>query len=225
MAGLLLLGIIMEIGIPDFATCDLCLILVGFTFGLGAWQALVFFGALFTGRMLGYSTIYLASKKYGDKFSEWLCNKNPKLENKLISLETKLNKHSMSSLLFTRLGPGFLTAASIASGLAAIRYRQFFLGSAASAVVADGTRVVAGSFVPQGAVILGMQVQTWQIVLVVTLGIAVFWFGMAQLQSWAEKKWPHKFRSIATEYIPRSCPIPPEKQGRRKKKAAAADVI
>lgn len=224
IGGLVLLGIVMEVGIPDFALCDLTLILVGFTFGLGAWQVLVFFGALFTGRMLGYSTIYLASKKYGDRFSEWLCNKNPRLENKLINLETRLNRHSTTSLLFTRLGPGFLTAASIASGLAAIRYRAFFLGSASSAFVADGTRIVAGSLTPHGAVVLGMQVQTWQIVLVVTFGIAIFWFAMAQLQSWAEKKWPHKFKSQATEYMPRSCPIPPEKI-KRKKKAAAGDVI
>ena len=224
IGGLVLLGVIMEVGIPDFALCDLTLILVGFTFGLGAWQVLVFFGALFSGRMIGYSTIYVASKKYGDKFSDWLCNKNPKLENKLINLETRLNRHSTTSLLFTRLGPGFLTAASIAAGLAAIRYRQFFLGSASSAVVADGTRIVAGSLTPHGAVVLGMQVQTWQIVLVVTFGIAFFWFGMAQLQSWAEKKWPHKFKTQATEYMPRSCPIPPEKQGKQNKKVAAGDV-
>jgi membrane protein DedA with SNARE-associated domain len=226
IGGLVLLGIIMEVGIPDFTICDLCLIFIGFTFGIAAWQVLVLFGSLFAGRAIGYTSIYLASKKYGDAFSKWLCHKSPKLENKLITLETKLNKHSTTSLLFTRLGPGFLTAASIASGLAAMTYKRFFFGSASSAAVADGTRIVAGSLTPHGAIILGIKIQTWQIVLAVTLGIAVFWFLMAMLQSWYEKKYPGKKKQTGEEYMPRSCPLPPEKRGKRnKKKAAAGDLV
>jgi membrane protein DedA with SNARE-associated domain len=224
VGGLLLLGIIMEVGVPDFAVCDLTLIFIGFTFGLDAWQVLVFFGAVFAGRTLGYSGIFLLSKKYGDAFSDWLCRHSPKLENKLIDLETRLHKHSTTSLLFTRLGPGLMTAASIASGLSNVKYRQFLLGSALSAMIADGTRIIAGSLAPRGATILGLQIQTWEIVLAITVGIAFFWFMMARLQDWHEKKWPSKVNSEISDYIPRTCPIPPEKQGKLKKKVAIGDI-
>jgi len=218
IGGLVLLGLIMEVGIPDFAVCDLTLIFIGFTFGVDAWQVVVFFGALFTGRAIGYSGIYLASKKYGDAFSDWLCRRSPKLENKLIGLESRLARHSTTSLLFTRLGPGLLTAASIASGLSKIRYRQFVLGSAISALVADGTRIVAGSLAPHGATLFGVQIQTWEIVLAVTVGVAFFWFTMSLLQGWAEKKWPRKVKPEVSEYLTRTCPLPPEKPSKKKKK-------
>ena len=223
IGGLVLLGFIMEVGIPDFAVCDLSLIFIGFTFGVGAWQVLVFFGAIFTGRAIGYSTIFALSKKFGDRFSDWLCNHSPKLENKLIDLETRLARHSTTSLLLTRLGPGLLTAASIASGLSNIRYQRFVVGSAASALVADGTRIVAGSLAPHGAVFLGVQVQTWEIVLAVTVGVAFFWFLMARIQSFYEKRHPSKMKTEASEYIPRTCPIPPEKD--RKKKKVLPDTV
>ena len=223
IGGLVLLGFIMEVGIPDFAVSDLSLIFIGFTFGLGAWQVLVFFAAIFTGRAIGYSAIYKLSKKFGDKFSDWLCSHSPKLENKLIDLETRLNRHSTTSLLMTRLGPGLLTAASIASGLSNVKYQRFVVGSAASALVADGTRIVAGSLAPHGAVVLGVQVQTWEIVLAVMVGVAFFWFLMAQLQSLYEKKHPSKVKEEVSEYIPRSCPIPPEKE--KKKKKVLTDTV
>jgi membrane protein DedA with SNARE-associated domain len=217
IGGLVLLGFIMEVGIPDFAICDLTLIFIGFTFGLNAWQVLVFFGALFAGRAIGYSGIFLLSKKYGDAFSNWLCRHSPKLENRLISLETRLARHSTTSLLFTRLGPGLLTAASIASGLSNIKYHKFVLGSATSAVVADGTRIVAGSLTPHGAVILGVQVQTWEIVLAVTVGVAFFWFLMSLLQQWYEKKHPSKVHAASEILTQRSCPLPPEKVKKKKR--------
>jgi membrane protein DedA with SNARE-associated domain len=219
IGGLVLLGVIMEVGIPDFAVCDLTLIFIGFTFGLNAWQVLVFFGAIFVGRAIGYSGVFLLSKKYGDAFSAWLCQHSPKLENKLIDLETRLARHSTTSLLFTRLGPGLLTAASIASGLSNIKYPKFVLGSATSAVVADGTRIVAGSVTPHGAVILGMQVQTWEIVLAVTVGIAFVWFLMSLLQQWYEKKHPGKVQAAPEILTQRTCPLSQEKAPKNKKKA------
>ncbi|APV43496.1 membrane protein DedA, SNARE-associated domain [Dehalogenimonas formicexedens] len=223
IGGLILLGIIMEVGIPDFAVCDLTLIFIGFTFGLAAWQVVIFFGAIFAGRAMGYTGIFLLSKKYGDRFSDWLCAHSPKLENKLIDLETRLNKHSTTSILFTRLGPGLLTAASIASGLSNIKYRQFVLGSAFSALVADGTRIAAGSVAPHGAVFLGIKVQTWEIVLAVTVGVAFFWFMMARLQAWYEKKHPSKVNDSFSSYQPRTCPLPPEKP-RKNKKGAMEEI-
>jgi membrane protein DedA with SNARE-associated domain len=100
LGALVLLGIMVEVGIPDFFMIDIVLIFIGFTLGFSSAQVLLLFGALLGGQLLGATVIYVLSRRFGDAFSRWLCGRAPKLEIKLIQLEGKLDEHTSSALLF-----------------------------------------------------------------------------------------------------------------------------
>jgi membrane protein DedA with SNARE-associated domain len=212
LGALLLLGIVVEVGIPDFFMIDIVLIFVGYTLGFSNPEGYFLFGFLLTGQLLGASIIYLASKRFGDTFSKWLCSRAPKLESRLIGLEGKLDEHTSSALLFMRLGPGIITAASMASGLANVQYRKFALGVGGSAFIADGSRFFAGYATFKGIKVLGIHPQTWQIIAVVLVALTLFWMGMYRIQQWQQKKNPEKHTVVhSAGFKQRTCPLPPEK--------------
>jgi membrane protein DedA with SNARE-associated domain len=200
-----------EVGIPDFFMIDAVLIFIGLALGFSA-QAFVIIGSVVVGQILGATIIYLLSRLFGDAFSRWLCSHAPKLERKLIGLEGKLDEHTASALLFLRLGPGIITAASMACGLANVKYRRFALGVGGSAFIADGSRFLAGYATYKGINVLGIHPQTWQIIVVVLVALTLFWMGMYRIQLWRQKRNPEKHIVIhSSGFKQRSCPLPPEK--------------
>jgi membrane protein DedA with SNARE-associated domain len=212
IGALVLLGMMVEVGIPDFFIIDIVLIFIGFTLGFSSAQAIYLIGSILIGQLLGATAIYLLSRQFGDAFSRWLCGRAPKLENKLIGLEGKLDEHTTSALLFLRLGPGIITAASAASGLANVQYRKFALGVGGSAFIADGSRFLAGYATFRGIKVLGIHPQTWQIIAVVLVALTLFWIAMGRIQQRLQSKNPEKHGSAhSSGFKQRSCPLPPEK--------------
>ena len=202
-----LMGIYTELGFPDFTIIDVSLIFVGVQLGFSSIVPLFLIGAILAGRLVGSFAILIICRMCGNAFSSWLCRHSPKMANKLISLEGKMDRHTISALLFTRLGPHFVTAASIASGLSNVKYSQFAIGVAVSGLIADGSRFLAGYMASRGASLLGMKFQTWQLVVGVVVLITLFWWLMFRLQQWREKRWPNT-RKMPTKYPVRTCPMP-----------------
>jgi membrane protein DedA with SNARE-associated domain len=222
---LFVLGFINEIGIPDLFTIDLTLIFIGYNLGFASANGYLLMSILLVGQLLGASCIYLLSRGFGNTFSRWLCRKAPGLENRLIGLEGKLDEHATSALLFIRLGPGVNTAASVASGLANVRYRKFALGVGISAFIANSARFLAGYTTYKGITILGIHPQIWQIVAGIVLLLAVFWISAYMIKDWTEKKTakPHTVIHSAG-YSNRTCPLPPEKLVENLPKSNAPDL-
>ena len=209
---LVLLGVAVEIGIPDFFLIDIVLIFVGYSLGFSSPQAIMLFCSVLLGQVLGASAIYFLSQQFGDPFSRWMCSRWPKLENKLIGLEGKIDEHAASALLFIRLGPGLITAASVASGLAGINYKKFALGVGLSAFIADGSRLFAGYATFKGIAIAGIHPETWQIIAVVLVGLILFWSSMYRVQQWHQRKNPNKPPVVhSSGFNQRSCPLPANK--------------
>jgi membrane protein DedA with SNARE-associated domain len=221
VGSLVLLGMAVEIGIPDFFIIDIVLIFIGYSLGFSSLQAIMLFCSVLVGQLLGATAIYFLSRQFGDPFSRWMCGRWPKLENKLIELEGKLDEHAASALLFIRLGPGLITAASVASGLAGINYRKFVLGVGLSAFIADGSRFFAGYATFKGIAIAGIHPETWQIIAVVLVGLILFWSSIYRVRQWQQRRSPPKRPIVhSSGFNQRSCPLPPEHAKAAKKRGS-----
>jgi membrane protein DedA with SNARE-associated domain len=183
---------ITELGIPTFGLIDAVLIYAGYEFGLLSFRALLIILLLTLGRLLGSSAIFWPSRIYGASFINWLGRRFPSLSFAMQKVSSRLGRRQALAVVIVRFTPGLLIAGSVASGMLRTKYRNFMIGVAIHAVIADIVLILIGQLGRYGISVAGINPQPWQVVaaaIVLVLGgtLAVFFFQRRSARKSAQK--------------------------------------
>jgi len=167
------LAALVEFGIPDFFLIDATLLYASYQLDILSPQVLFIILSLLAGRLFGASIVFVLSRYFGERFNLWFKKRFPAQSKRLLSVEGTLDKYTIAGIVFLRLGPGLITAASILAGAACVTSSRFLLGILISSLVADGSRLVVSFLTKHGFAFFGITPSPWEVALAMLLLLAL----------------------------------------------------
>jgi len=182
------LAAMVEFGIPDLFVIDAILLFAGYNLGALSPEVILIVLSLLAGRLFGASVVLGLSRIFGERFNKWLKGHFPAFAKKLFGLETKLDRYTIAGIVFIRVGPGFITAASVLSGISCINPSRFLIGVAISSFIADGSRLLVSFLTKNGFELFGVKPDAWEVVIALIAVLSLVFLAFYWLNRWHVRK-------------------------------------